>query len=187
METVINELLDSNLCQIRKKKVENHRKIKKETVLIVGDTMLKDIEESKLSKTRHKRVQPIPGGKTDDIKENLNDLLHEELQKVIVHVTIDNAMSDTPKEIFKKLISIKHQIESIMLKCGATTSNLIMRKDEPKASKIIDVVNRLIKSSTINFVESSNIKGNQLGKHSIHLNNQGCKTFARNLLNAIRN
>ena len=76
METVINELHDSNLCQIRKKKVENHRKIKKETVLIVGDTMLKDTEESKLSKTRHKRVQPIPGGKTDDIKENLNDLLH---------------------------------------------------------------------------------------------------------------
>ena len=179
METVINELHDSNLCQIRKKKVENHRKIKKETVLIVGDTMLKDIEESKLSKTRHKRVQPIPGGKTDDIKENLNDLLHEELQKVIVHVTIDNAMTDTPKEIFKKLISIKHQIESIMLKCGATTSNLIMRTDESKASKIIDEV--------INFVESSNIKGNQLGKHSIHWNNQDCKMFARNLLNAIRN
>ena len=187
METVINELHDSNLCQIRKKKVENHRKIKKETVLIVGDSMLKDIEESKLSKTRHIRVQPIPGGKNDKIKENLNDLLHEELQKVIVHVTRDNAMIDTPKEIFKKVISVKYLIESIMLKCGATTSNLIMRTDEPKASKIIDEVNRLIKSSTINFVESSNIKGNQLGKHSIHLNNQGCKMFARNLLNAIRN
>ena len=36
-------------------------------------------EESKLSKTRHIRVQPIPGGKIDDIKEDLNDLLHEEL------------------------------------------------------------------------------------------------------------
>ena len=41
--------------------------------------MLNGIEESKLSKTRHIRVQPIPGGKIDDIKEDFNDLLHEEL------------------------------------------------------------------------------------------------------------
>ena len=41
--------------------------------------MLNGIEDSKLSKTRHIRVQLIPDGKTEDIKENLNDLLHEEL------------------------------------------------------------------------------------------------------------
>ena len=55
--------------------------------------MLNGIEESKLSKTRHIRVQPIPGVKIDDIKENLNDLLHEELQKVISHVGTNNAMT----------------------------------------------------------------------------------------------
>ena len=74
--------------------------------------MLNGNKESKLSKTRHIRVQPIPGEKVDDIKENLNDLLHEELQKVIIHVDTNNAMTDTPKEIFEKLISLKHQIES---------------------------------------------------------------------------
>ena len=85
--------------------------------------MLNGIEESKLSKTRHIRVQPIPGGKIDDIKENLNDLLHEELQKVIIHVGANNAMTDTPKEIFSKLISLKHQIESVMPKCEVSISN----------------------------------------------------------------
>ena len=88
--------------------------------MIVGDSMLNGIEESKLSKTRHIRVQPIPGGKIDDIKENLNDLLHEELQKVIIHVGTNNAMTDTSKEIFEKLILLKHQIESIMPKCEVT-------------------------------------------------------------------
>ena len=78
--------------------------------------MLNGIEESKLSKTRQKCVQPIPGGKIDDIKENLNDLLHEELQKVIIIHGTNNAMTDTPKEIFEKLISLKQQIESILLK-----------------------------------------------------------------------
>ena len=59
--------------------------------------MLNGIEENKQSKTRHICVQPIPGGKIDDIKENLNDLLHEELQKVIIHVGANNVMTDTPK------------------------------------------------------------------------------------------
>ena len=66
-------------------------------------------------------------------------------------------------------------------------SNLIMRTDEPKASKINEEVNRLIKSANINFVENSNIKGKQLGKRGLHLNIQGNKMFARNLLNVIRN
>ena len=54
-----NELDDSNLSETEKKKVENYRKRKKKTVLIVGDSMLNGIEESKLSKTRHIGVQPF--------------------------------------------------------------------------------------------------------------------------------
>ena len=148
--------------------------------------MLNGIEESKLSKTRHICVQPILGGKID-IKENLNDLLHKELQKVIIDIGTNNAMSDTPKEILKNLISLKYQIESILPKCEVIISNLIMRMDEPKAAKIYEEVNHLIKSANINFVGNSNIKGKQLGKRGLHLNIQGNKMFVRNLLNAIRN
>ena len=72
-------------------------------------------------------------------------------------------MTDTPKEIFEKLISLKHQIESILPKCEVTISNLIMRTDEPKAAKINEEVNHLIKSTDIIFLENSNIKGKQLG------------------------
>ena len=35
-------------------------------MLVVGDSMLNGIEESKLSNTHHIRVQPIPGGKIED-------------------------------------------------------------------------------------------------------------------------
>ena len=99
----------------------------------------------------------------------------------------NNAMNDTPKEIFEKLILLKHQIEKILPKCEVTISELIMWMDEPKTAKINEEVNRLIKSANINFVENSNIKGKQLGKRGLHLNIQGNTMFARNLLNAIRN
>ena len=131
-------------------------------------------------------IQPIPSGKIDDIKENLNDLLNEKLQKMIIHVGTNNAMTDTPKEIFEKLISLKHQIESTLPKCEVIISNLIMRMDKPKPAKMNGEVNRLIKSANINFVENSNIKGKQLGKRGSHLNIEGNKMFARNLLNVIR-
>ena len=67
-------------------------------------------------------------------------------------------MTDTPKEIFEKLISLKHQIESILPKFEVAISSLIMRTDEPKAAKINEEVSHLIKLANINFVENSNIK-----------------------------
>ena len=72
-----------------------YKKMKKKPVLIVGDSMVNGIEESKLSNTCHIRVQPIPGGKIEDIQQNLKDLLHEDLETVIIHAGTNNATTDT--------------------------------------------------------------------------------------------
>ena len=61
---------------------------------------------------------------------------------MIIHVGTNNAITDTPKEILEKLISLKHQIESILPKCEVNISRLIMRTDELKAAKINKEVNR---------------------------------------------
>ena len=63
-------------------------------------------------------------------------------------------------------------ISTIVRKELCKKSNLLMRTDEPKAAKINEEVNRLIKSANIIFVENSNIKRKQLGKRSLHLNIQ---------------
>ena len=88
---------------------------------------------------------------------------------------------------YKMHLSLKHQIESILPKCEVTISNLIMRTNETKAAKINEEINWLMKSANINFVKNTNIRGKQFGKHDPHLNIQGNKIFARNLMNAIRN
>ena len=61
---------------------------------------------------------------------------------MIIHVGTNNAITDTSKEILEKLISLKHQIESILPKCEVNISSLIMRTDELKAAKINKEVNR---------------------------------------------
>ena len=57
-------------------------------MLVVRKSMVNSIEESKLSKTCYIRVQPIPGGKIEDIQQSLKDLLHEDLETA--NTTIQN-------------------------------------------------------------------------------------------------
>ena len=149
--------------------------------------MINGIEESKLSKTRHIRVQPISGAKIEDIQENINELLHEDLQTVIIHVGTNNSITDSPQCIVDKLLTLKHTIESHLPKCQVVISNLIKRTDDSKANKINENANKLMKELNIHWVENSNIGEKHLGKKGLHLNQDGNILFARNLLYKIRN
>ena len=74
-------------------------------MLIVGDSMVNGIEEIKLSKSRYIRVQQIPGGKVEDIQQNLKDLLRENQKTVMIHAGTNNVTTDTPQMIVDKLIT----------------------------------------------------------------------------------
>ena len=114
-------------------------------MLVVGDSMVNGIEENKLSKTRHIRVQAIPGGKIADIQQNLKDWLHEDLETVIIHAGTNNATTNTPQTIVDKLITLKRNIEGSLPKCCTIISKLIVRTDNTKANTTIRNTNILIK------------------------------------------
>ena len=71
--------------------------------------------------------QPIPGGKIEDIQQNLKDLLHEDLETVIIHAGTNNATTDTPKMIVDKLSTLKQNTEGSLPKYRVIISNLINR------------------------------------------------------------
>ena len=156
-------------------------------MVVVRDSMVNNMEESKLSKTRHIRVQPILGGKVEDIQQNPNDLLHEDLETVIIHTGTNNATTDTPQMIVDKLITLKRNIEGSILKCRVIISKLIVRTDNTKANTTIQNTNRLIKELQIQTVDNSNISKKHLEKRGLHLNQEGNTVFASNLLHAMIN
>ena len=88
-----------------------YKKIKKKSVLVAGDSLLNGIEESKLSKDRHIRVQPISGAKIKDISNNLDELIRNDLKTIILHGGTNNTVEDTPEDIYNDLISLKTKIE----------------------------------------------------------------------------
>ena len=156
-------------------------------MLVVTDSVVKGIKKSKLSKTRHIRVQPIPGGKIEDIQQNLKDLLHEDLETVIIHAGTNNATTDTPQMIVDKLITLKQNIEGSLPKYRNIISNLIVGTDNTKANSTIRKTNRLIKELQIQTVDNSNISKNHLGKRGLHLNQEGNTVLVSNLLHVITN
>ena len=89
-----------------------------------GDSLLNGIEESKLPNYRHIRVQPISGAKIKDISNNLDELIHNDLKTIILHVGTNNTVQDTPT-IYNDFISLKTKIEDKILNCQILISCLI--------------------------------------------------------------
>ena len=163
-----------------------YKKIKKKAVLKVGDSLLNGIEESKLSTDRHIRVQPISGAKIKDISNNLDELIHNDLKTIILHVSINNTVEDTPEDIYNDLTSLKTKIEDKIPNCQVLISCLIRRSDNVKANKTAEKVKSFIKLAKLKFIENGNTTDKHLGRRGLHLNRNGNIIFARNLLNAIR-
>ena len=70
-----DSLKDSETKNSSVDKAVIYKKIKKKSVLVVDDLILNGIEESKLLKDRHIRVQPISGAIIKDISDNLDELI----------------------------------------------------------------------------------------------------------------
>ena len=141
-------------------------------MLIVGDSMVNGVEESKLSKTHHIRVQPIPGGKAEDIQRNLKDVLHEDLETLIFFFFSNNATTNTPQMIVDKLITLKRNIEGSLLKGRVIVSKFILRTDNTKTNTTIQNMNRMIKELQIQTVDNSKIIKN-FGKKKITFESRG--------------
>ena len=83
-------------------------------------------------------MEPISEAKIKDISNNLDELIHNDLKTIIMHVCTNNAVEDTPEDIYNDLISLKLKIEDKIPSCQVVVSCLIKRSDNVKA-KISEV------------------------------------------------
>ena len=148
--------------------------------------MLNGIEESKLSKSRYIRVQPVSGATIKVIDDCLDDVLNDELETIILLAGTNDATKRSAQEIFDDLMILKSKIENILPTCSVIISQLIKRTDNRIANRTIEAVNLMINSENIIQIDNSNINENHLGKRGLHLNEQGNSILAANLLHKIR-
>ena len=65
----------------------------------------------------HIREQIVSAAKIKDTSNKLDELSHNNLETIILHVGTNNTVEDTPEDIYNELISLKTKIEDKMPNC----------------------------------------------------------------------
>ena len=156
------------------------------TYLVADDSMLSYIDEKRMPRKFNVKVRSFPGAKTDDMFYYLVPLLEKNPDYVILHVgtndAVDHELSDTISKIFK----LKEFIQLKVLSCKVKISTPKKRHDNKKATSVVDNVIQQLQQLNTETIINANIEKKILVKEGLHLNRNGLKQFAKNLIDVIR-
>lgn len=178
-----NEYLTLNKC---KKPNSTSFPWPKNTVLIASDSIFNNIEEHRLSNKLNVKVRCFSGATVDDMFDYILPLLRKKPDHIILHVGTNNATSSTPEEIMVKIENLVMYIKQFLPAVNITISSPTIRADNGKANLTVINLTSLIRNSSLDMLDNSNIHCEHLGKKGLHLNGQGTGRLAINTINLIR-
>ena len=164
---------------------------KKRSTIILGDSMLKDIEQQKLRKGLNNKerifVKHFSGATVEDMKNYVIPSKKYENDLVILHVGTndlrDKAATEIVKEIVELAIDVKTEKNDIMI------SGIIPRRDNlsEKAMEVNKLLQNTCGSYNFYFIDNTNVnKESDLNMGGLHLNYKGTYVLGGNLVKAIR-
>ena len=166
----------------------NHKKSKK-IVVILGDSIIKEVQGYKLSKSiddeRHVIVKSYSGATTNDMKHHMIPNIEKKPDQVILHCgTNDLSSDDSADAITDNIISVAQSIKKKGI--PVTISCIIPRND--RFNKKASIVNNSLRKHCLNLhidvIEHENIEPTlHTNKRGLHLNNKGISQLFRNYLN----
>lgn len=166
----------------------NHRNDRM-NITIIGDSLLKGIEQNGLSRKHNVRVRSHPGANSVDITDHIKPVLRRKPDGLVLH----HGTNDITGEIDTCKI-LKDTIETIRKESPQTVicvSALITRNDKSGLAAKVEDTNRRLKAlcieEKIEIIDNSNIDESCLNLGRLHLNRKGNAYFAGNLLNYINN
>ena len=169
--------------------VKNNRK--KRSTVILGDSLLKDIEQHKIRKGLGNNdkvyVKQFSGANIEHMKSYVIPSKSFDNDLVILHVgTNDLREKKTAKEIATNIIDLAIDMKTD--KNDIMVSGIILRKDEynVKGLEVNSCLVSLCSTYKFNFIDNSNISVNHLNKSGLHLNYNGTYVLGGNLVDAIR-
>ena len=162
------------------------RKWPKNTILIATDSMFNQIDENRLSKKYNVKVRAFSGATIENMYWYLQPLLAKEPDYLLLHVGSNNCLTHTADEILSDLLKLKQHIENTLPNCSVILSQPIIRCDNQKAAKIINEFISKFNYLDVLTLDNSNIVREQLGKKGLHLNDQGTRQLAMNIISLIR-
>ena len=180
----VDNIVNNNLPLIQH---NNYNKKEKSNVIIIGDSMLNNINSCGLSKSNKVSVSNFPGATSEDILDEIEDTLKTHPDTLIVHARTN----DLTKNI-NTLRSVKKLCEKakrIPPDTKIVFSNVIYQKDRRNTDKQRIDTNARLKNfcnqKNIPLIDNGNIKEEHLGVKKLQLNRRGNSLFAKNILGFI--
>ena len=141
-------------------------------LVIIGDSMLSNINSRGLSKSKEVNVLNFPGATSADVFTKIDDVLNKKPASLIVRVGTNDLTND---------INLLSNVKKIVNKTNKTSpnkvltfSNIIFRKDKMNLGKTRADTNSRLKNfcsqKKINLISNDNIKEEHLGIKKLHLN-----------------
>ncbi len=152
----------------------------KDTVLIIGDSIVNGIEEERLRKY-NARVVPCPGSRIKDMYNNISPLLKKKPSKVIIHVGTNDTPYKPSSDIVKELIMLRKFVENNLPGSNVYLSSPVMRLDNQLANSSIRKINNELKN-LYNVIMNDKLDGHCLGRKGLHLNRRGSGKLAVNFI-----
>ena len=159
-------------------------------VVIIGDSIIKDIIPEKLSRKPVKKYK-FAGKTAEEISEQLDSIqLQENPSHVIIHAGTNNLRTDTAKTCATKIGKLVNHIKVKFPQSKVGISGLTIRKDCDLGEKL-NQTNKDLRSFCIRqghtFIDNANINSSALNSSKLHQNPKGTAYLAVNFINFLRN
>ena len=162
---------------------ENSTPANESTTLLIGDSMIKNIQGTYLGKVvgHWVVVKSFSGATTKAMKDYLKPKLELSLDQVILHVGTNDLKSKEPQQVAGSVVDLPRQIEN---SSNATViiSELVSKRD--RFNEAVKRVNKQLKfycwQNVWKFIQHQNISEKELNKGRLHLNFKGNPQFFKN-------
>ncbi|XP_068757466.1 uncharacterized protein [Montipora capricornis] len=154
------------------------------TTVIVGDSIIKNVQGIKLAKAVGHRVvvKPFPGATIRDMRSHVVPTIEKKPDQICPHVGTNDLKSSTPNDVADAIIELAREVE-VASESEIVLSELIARNDD--YSDAVKAVNKRLKQ----LCKQNNwklITSNGLNKGGLHLNREGNELLQKNFVNFLR-
>ena len=76
----------------------------KSTIVIAGDSIIKDIKGWLMNRNKRVKISSFPGANTEDMKDFVTPLLRKRPDELILHIGTNNLQEESPNKIASDII-----------------------------------------------------------------------------------
>ena len=170
----------------------HNQAVKKRKTVIVGDSLVKGLNQYKLAKSSKQNVgvKCFAGATVGDMSDYIKPVLRRKPDNIVLHVGTNDTTSRKATEIMNDIDKLCQEIKEAAPETEIIISELVNREDNTKAKTTVNEVNKLLgdycTATNLHLITHENITSSSLNRSNLHLNKYGSSIFARNIVNYLQ-